>query len=343
MMTIKNTTGLALAPGDYVKVIFFATDLNYITNPGSGAFFVKINDFNQTTNNNPVTDAAQVIDGGVTVANVMNESIAIQTKVLETMDFSVGTVDPDTLSAGASSELATATSGARTAHGACDPILPNMGNTLPHNILSMGDPTAENSLQTDKSFATHSYWRLSSNSSGGATVYYAGNTLTNTEGDAIAAIGPTAASPLTANEQFGLALDNGSSGNYSVNYAWAGSAAEQGADSGAATGGAALDAGWTTYQSTHTPAVHNPQLYPLIPTTEYGGGTGGINTSDSGGIASTYAFDPTSQTVPTALATESTKVVDCVTGKMRYLGNIAATTPAGIYTTKINYIAAPQY
>jgi len=28
---------------------------------------------------------------------------------------------------------------------------------------------------------------------------------------------------------------------------------------------------------------------------------------------------------------------------MRYIGNIAATTPAGIYTTKINYIAAPQY
>jgi len=343
MMTITNSTGQALGAGDYVKIIFFGTDKNYITNPGSSAFFVKINDFNQTTNNNPVTDAADVIDGGVTVANVMNESIAIQTKVLETMDFSVGTVDPDTLSAGSSSELSTATGGARTAHGGCDPILPNLGNTLPHNVLSMGDPQAENSLQTDKTFATHSYWRLSSNSSGGAMVYYAGNTLSNTEGDKVAAVGTSAAAPLTANEQFGLALDNGSSGNYSVNYAWAANAAEQGADSGTTTGGAALDSGWSTYQSSHSPAVHNPQLYPLVPTTAYGGGTGGINTGDSGGIASTYAFDPNSQTVPTPIATESSKVVDCVTGKMRYIGNIAATTPAGIYTTKINYIASPQY
>lgn len=365
MMTLTNGTGLALAPGDYVKIIFFGTDKNYITNPGAGAFFVKINDFDvdgstggsTSSDIDPTVDNnAHLIDGGVTVANVMNESIAIQTKVLETMDFSVGTVDPDTLDDG---EISTATSGARTTHGACDPVLPNMGNTYPHNILSMGDATAENSLQTDKTFATHSYWRLSSNSSGGATVYYAGNTLTNTEGDAIDAIGKDAQAPLTANEQFGLALDNGTSGNYEVNYDWAGGSAEQGADADAASAGAALDSGWTTYQSSHSPAVHTPQLYPLVPIGNsgtgvgyYGGGTGGINTladPDGAGplsaesIGSKYAFDPGSQTVPTALATESSQVVDCVTGKMRYIGNIAATTPAGIYTTKINYIASPQY
>jgi hypothetical protein len=47
--------------------------------------------------------------------------------------------------------------------------------------------------------------------------------------------------------------------------------------------------------------------------------------------------------IPTPIADEGNQVVDCVTGKMRYVANIAATTPAGIYTTKINYIAAPQY
>ena len=77
-----------------MKVVFFATNTNYITNPGSGAFFVRINMYNDDTT---CTDA-NVIDGGVTVANVMNQSIQITTKVLETMDFSVGTVDPYTLS-----------------------------------------------------------------------------------------------------------------------------------------------------------------------------------------------------------------------------------------------------
>ena len=55
-----------------------------------------------------------------------------------------------------------------------------------------------------------------------------------------------------------------------------------------------------------------------------------------------FAFDPDSNVIPTPIAS-GTQVLDCVTGKMRYIANIAATTPAGIYTTKINYIAAPKY
>jgi hypothetical protein len=96
-------------------------------------------------------------------------------------------------------------------------------------------------------------------------------------------------------------------------------------------------------------SAHQPRLYPLTPDANYGGGSGGINLlKDSGNVTvesvgTDFAYDTKSQTVPTAIASESSQVVDCVTGKMRYIGNIAATTPAGIYTTKINYIASPQY
>ena len=36
-------------------------------------------------------------------------------------------------------------------------------------------------------------------------------------------------------------------------------------------------------------------------------------------------------------------VVDCDTGEMRYIANMANDTEAGIYTTRINYIASPSY
>jgi hypothetical protein len=360
MITIVNSAGQAFAPGDYIKIVFFGTDKNYITNPGVGAFFVKINDYDvdgatsgsTSADINPATaNNTHIVDGGVTVANVMNESIQIQTKVLETMDFSVGTVDPDTLTsdgtttAGSSNLLYSANG--HTAHGGCDLILKGMTPATATNSLSMGDTNSEDSLKTNKSFATHSYWRLSSNSSGGATVYYAGNTLSNTEGDKIRAIGVTAASPIIGTEQFGLALDNTTSGNnYGVSYAWAKDSNGDGSglmyETGADTGITGLDSAFTTYAAASSGAVHSPQLYPLAPTTNYAGGTGGINSEDTT-INSSYAFDTTSQTVPTAIATENSQVVNCVTGKMRYIANIAATTPAGIYTTKINYIAAPQY
>jgi hypothetical protein len=89
---------------------------------------------------------------------------------------------------------------------------------------------------------------------------------------------------------------------------------------------------------------HAPQLYPLIPEAAYDSGAGVVNAPEYGASTDTkFAFDPTSNTFPSPIATESNQVVDCVTAKVRYMANIAATTPAGIYTTKINFIAAPQY
>jgi len=418
-VVLTNSGGATLTAGDYVKVVFYATDGGYITNPGSDAFYAKINTYSDTA-------ATHLVDGGVTVANVMNESINIQTKVLETMNFSVGTVDPDTLT---TSQINAATGTGGHVHGACDPLLTAFTDGDPHNVLRMGDIGAENSLDVNHTYATHSYFRLSSNSDNGATVYYTGVTLSNTEGSQIAPIFANApgdglkAAPSAGTEQFGLALDNDTTADhYYVNYATGAAGGpgtvnpESGADTdnsingldGAPSNGSgtvdvssgsptvtgtstsfdtelgtgdvitvgsnsytiasvddpthltltanatddATDASftysgvgtWGAYVATH-PGAHNPQLYPLAAESNYDSGLGGINTWDGSGtgVTTQFAFDPLSNTVPTALASENTSVVDCVTGKVRYIANISGTTPAGIYTTKINFVAAPQY
>lgn len=374
-ITLVHTgTGQNTPANTKYKVVFFGTAANYIQNPGSGAFYVKINTYNDFTDTvgadtNPFTaddtytlDPADIIDGGVTVANIMNQSIWIQTKVLETMQFSVGTVDPNTLSSdstAAASELDNAYGAAQGTkkHGVCEPILKSLTPTAVSeaNILKLGDQNAESSLSTEHTYSTHSFWRLSSNSSAGATVYYSGHTLSNTVGDQIEAVGPTMEAPARGEEQFGLALalaDNtanadesdGSLPNdapngvrrYATNYAQ-----EATYENGNDNGKTALDtAGLLADNASTNGSWHQPRLYPLAPTANYGSGAG---TVDSSSPTSQFAFDPTSDTIPVPIASESDQVVDCVTGKMRYMANIAATTPAGIYTTKVNYIAAPQY
>jgi hypothetical protein len=342
-ITLSNASGsLSATTGMPIKVVFFGTASNYIQNPGEGAFFVRMNTYSDDT-------ASTILDGGVTVANVMNQSIWIQTKVLETMDFSVGTVDPNTLDStdhtgSTPSQLEQAlyadTTGKTglTQHGICDRILGNITPGQPTNVLKLGDQAAESSLRTDSTFSTHSYWRLSSNSSAGATVYYSGHTLTNTVGDEIKAIGPTKALPIHGSEQFGLALDNTdqtgtSQSNLKVNYAQ-----EATYENGNDTGLTGIHASTATDVAGNA-SWHDPTLYPLLPATNYYQGTGAVNASPT----AQFAFVRTSDTLPVPIASENNEVVDCVTGKMRYVANIAATTPAGIYTTKVNYIAAPQY
>ncbi|HEY8886801.1 MAG TPA: hypothetical protein VIM31_04890 [Candidatus Microsaccharimonas sp.] len=336
---IVNTTGAATATGDAVKIIFFGTNGNYITNPGQGAFFVKINDYNSDTTINDTT----LVDGGVTVANVMNQSIEIQTKVLETMDFSVGTVDPYTLvSDGTTGSALYAASHLQT-HGQCDPIATSLtyGQNAATNVLQMGDTTQENSLRTDKTYSTHSFWRLSSNSSAGATVYYSGSTLKNTVNDQINPIGKTASFPLRGTPQFGLAIDNAKTGNLAVNYTNENNGGTGLFENGTDINTNGIDASTTTDTASLT-GYHSPQLAPLAPTTGYADGAGIVN-NEYGTVSGKFAFDPNANIVPAPIATENAQVVDCVTAKVRYIANIAATTPAGIYTTKINYIAAPQY
>lgn len=370
---LTNTTDQQLKARSEVKIVFFGTSSNYITNPGEGAFFVKINSYKDDA----TFDDSTLVDGGVTVANVMNLGISIQTKVLETMDFSVGTVDPYTLSSDgtADGQLGVASGGTRLTHGTCDPVLNSMDpENDKANTLLLGSEAAENSLQTDHTYSTHSYFRLSSNASAGATVYYSGVTLSNTVGDRIAPIGVNKSVASRGSEQFGLALANNSGvtaspdAEYKVNYKTeraTGAIYENGADNAAAglvalnnvasagTAGtgtgvdATVQTDWTAGNITNgkLPMLKvNADGTTLTPELNYREGGGVVNTGVGyTGDPAKFAFDDTSNLIPVAIASESSKVVDCASAKVRYIANIAATTPAGIYTTKINFIAAPQY
>jgi hypothetical protein len=72
--------------------------------------------------------------------------------------------------------------------------------------------------------------------------------------------------------------------------------------------------------------------------TNYSLGAGTISTGGS----AYFAFTATSMTTPQIIAS-SPSIIVCDTGSVRYLGNIAFATPAGIYTTTITYIAVPTY
>lgn len=345
LITLTNSTGDIIPANALVQIKFYGTNTNYITNPGDGAFFVKINDYSDNTDTDPMT-STHIVDGGVTVANVMNQSISIQTKVLETMDFSVGTFDPDAYPM----STLTGADPTFTVRGQCDAIWmkdPTSATfaTDPDNVLKLGQASGEYSLATGRAYDAISYWRLSSNSSGGATVYYSGHTLTNTEGDEIspltdgggdhglgAGLG-TESSPGT--EQFGLGIDqtSGTDGH----------------------GNTVMVPGNDTYGTVGTSGTfadyvngnlkaHLPNLNPLVSEADYGNAYGNDTSTPVQPSSTTgFAFNKNADTLAIPIASESSQVVNCVTAKMRYVANIAATTPAGIYTTKINYVAAPQY
>ncbi len=299
---LTRSTGTSINNGDIVRVVFRPNESVYMTNPGDHEFFVKINTY----------AGAGVVNGGVTVANVMTDSIHITTKVLETMSFSVGTRNPDTVAG-------------RPGYGTCDPITENAQ-------IRLGEAAAEYSLSTSTAYDEYSYWRLSSNSSGGATVYYSGYTLANTVGDEIRPL-TTKGYSLPGTEQFGLGF----------------------VDAGLDT----LAPDFSTLISTD-PDYKTPTSYPFITvagqasgapfntltaqatSNDYADATGTLQTGTAAGTAQ-FKFLKSSLTIPEPIAKQNETVVSCSTAKMRYVANIAADTPAGVYTTKINYLAAPQY
>lgn len=322
LIYLSNATGVETSSYDKVEIIFRASSSNYITNPGSGHFFVKINSYDtvagaDAANFMPTTDA-NIIDGGVTVANVMTESIHITTKVLETMSFSVGVHNRDT------ENLPGAPEGED--HGPCDVIEKHpVGHPLAGtNQLQLGDPDAEYSLETKRAWTVDSFWRLSSNSSGGASVYYSGDTLRNTVGDRIRPIqradnntgAPVATLSLPGAEQFGLAFVDPS----------------------------ATSTGFQAHIANSNMPHKTPAPAPLVPVAAYNAGADG-NAGDgtANAVTAQFAFDDRSLTTPALIAQNNDQVVSCATAKMRYVGNIGADTPAGVYTTKVNYLAAPQY
>lgn len=314
-ITLKYTgsgDGLMPEAKDQVRIVFIASSTKYITNPGEGSFFVKMNTYEDAA-----AAEEDVIDGGVTVANVMTESIHITTKVLETMAFSVGVTNPDMVNHDDGDGW--------NEHGTCDVIGHGVDGT---NRLSLGNQAAEYSLETGESYDVHSFWRLSSNSSGGATVYYSGTTLTNNVGDEIRSFPAVATGSIPGTEQFGLAITDNDLPGAGTSFA---NAIEQ----------------WLIANPEAAPEDNpykNAHLTPLSATSEYGGGSGTIT---PGGTAR-FAFDKASLTNPVAIASNTALgadrgVLNCATAKMRYVANIGADTPAGVYTTKINYLAAPQY
>ena len=320
-ITLASPTGISNAPANaQVRIVFVASESKYITNPGSGSFFVKMNTFDSdlTADHSSAESNIHLIDGGVTVANVMADSIHITTKVLETMQFSVGTENPD------QKEVTSPAT-----HGTCDAISTSTGNRL-----ELGNVNAESSLETGRGFGVSSFWRLSSNSSGGASVYYSGETLTNTVGDFIAPIGTTPGTEtfsLPGTEQFGLAFQ--SHGTYDED------ATDPSTNPHSASFQNMIDTMPTSFRT--------PGLYVLDRNAAYDEGDGSLGVLGDDGEAATakFAFDRGSLTNPVAIADNlgDGGVLTCETAKMRYVANIAADTPAGVYTTKINYLAAPQY
>jgi hypothetical protein len=332
---IHTDGGIQPTFDDEVRIVFRADDTRYITNPGSGAFFVKINTYQtddpaETIPTVPYASNTNIIDGGVTVANVMTDSIHITTKVLETMAFSVGTRNRDTvtLNCVGGANPATGCEGVSGyAHGTCDPI-----QQINNNQLQLGDPDAEYSLETGKAWSVYSYWRLSSNSSGGATVYYSGNTLANTVGDEIRHM-PTEAASNPGTEQFGLGF--ASTEAPSAEYL----ADQPGRD---------IDSFPFRTLATQTSGKFDILTLPSQAyTAEYdeaqGTNVGGTDSTSHVSNTAKFKFNKASLTVPEPIAQQNDQVISCATARMRYVGNIAADTPAGVYTTKINYLAAPQY
>lgn len=336
---LRNTaTGATPAVGDTVEVVFKASGTNYITNPGSGSFFVKINTYSDGTADQQLPDTnANIIDGGVTVANVMTDSIHITTKVLETMAFSVGTKNRDTKAINCVFVDAQTTpdcEGSGSVHGTCDPV-----QQVSNNRLNLGNPNAEYSLETGKAWDVHSYWRLSSNSSGGATVYYSGNTLANTVGDEIADM-PAEAVSTPGTEQFGLGFVDAGLDTFDPVFS-------NGVDG-------LVETQPTRYKkptsfpfrtlSTQTTGAFDLGSLPAQPLSgPYDEATGTLDNGNGAPGTAKFKFVKTSLTVPEPIAQQNDQVISCSTAKMRYVANIGADTPAGVYTTKINYLAAPQY
>lgn len=349
-LVLYSPTGIALQPGQEVTVDFKASESVYITNPGQGSFFVKINTYDTDdyadavdtdgddgdgtqgyTNLTPLDGNQHVIDGGVTVANVMTDSIHIVTKVLETMSFSVGIQNPDTVDKVGNIE-----------HGTCEPISQSSTITgLQNNRINLGEQNAEFSLSTENAYDAYSYWRLSSNSSGGATVYYSGATLSNTSGDQIADMQTEQASN-PGTEQFGLGFVDAGLDKLA-------NALVDGVDDEYVDGGDTFQTGHVTPRSypfitlsTQTGAPYSGLAAQSV-STGYDEATGTIDDGLGGAGTAKFQFHGSSLTVPRVIAQQNEMVISCATAKMRYVGNIGADTPAGVYTTKVNYLAAPQY
>jgi hypothetical protein len=290
---ISAASAQAFPANSYVIVEFRATASNFFVNPTSAAnkdtFFAHIETYTGDGTAAAATEAE--VDEG-TVASSTSETIAINTRVAESLKFSVTATET---ALGVPAETA-----------ACAPLTGT-------GVINMGDSTNDYALDSQRSYDAYSYFRLATNSANGAKVLYAGETLKSTAGDEIDAMSDAGEASVKGTAQFGLGIAVAATG---ANEATGGSytANDIQVDT---TGGNAL-----TYEAA------------------YGLGAEGFDGTDNAN--GSYAFDETSNGVPVPIAT-SLDVVSCDTGVVRYIANISPETPAGLYSTKISYIAAPAF
>lgn len=175
-----------------------------------------------------------------------------------------------------------------------------------NGALSLGDPSQGGVLSTAVTYDAHSYFRINSNATFGTAIYYSGDTL-KSGSNSISPAGTGGPPPTTA-----VASAVGTS-----------------------QFGLAID------QSDTDPGGNTGWGYSFTNLTKTAPYDTGHGTITNGGTA-LFAFGTGSVTSPIQIAS-STGAISCDTGSVRYIGNVATNTPAGIYTTTITYIATATY
>jgi hypothetical protein len=197
-MHVTNATGVSPTANQYVKVVFDATDSGAFENPDDGwtgangqTFFAHIETYATAAG---VTGGAHVDEGTVTSSTA--SIVSIETRVQETLKFSVG---------GNGGSADTTPGAANDPTAACNALDTSPPAGFVEGELTMGD--TNRALETGSDSTAKSFARIATNSARGAKIMYAGQTLRSTAGDEIDAIANTgAASVPGVNEQFGLAI-----------------------------------------------------------------------------------------------------------------------------------------
>jgi hypothetical protein len=187
---------------------------------------------------------------------------------------------------------------------ACTPLGSQLGGD--NGYIELGD--ANSVLSTLQAYTNHSYFRVNSNTVNGTKVYYSGYTLTSGS-NTITPMGTGGPPPTTGafsspgSKQFGLGVDSSDT------------------QSGA---------GYSFTDMTATSPY------------DHGDGLVTFNASPTYPTYAQFAFSAGSVTDPIEIAASSGGIA-CDTGSVRYIANVSTSTPAGIYTTTITYIATGTY
>lgn len=159
-------------------------------------------------------------------------------------------------------------------------------------------------LSTLQAFDNHTYFRINSNTVNGTKVYYSGDTL-RSGSNTIDAMGTGGPPPTTAVQS----------------------------SPGTEQFGLSID-----QDDTQSGAGYS--FTDMTKTAPYDTGHGNIDGTTN--PQALFAYSTGSLTSPVEIAS-STGGISCDTGSVRYVANISTSTPAGIYTTTITFIATGTY